>query len=369
MAFPGSVYAPPGVYTQTLFEDPLQSIAGNLRIPLLMGTGSEILSQSGLELVRGSSSSVDQRVVQEDETARAVVAITDAGMVTLGAFDSVWDRIQTKHYPIVNGNGTGTTATDAASVNVTINGDPVVVLAIDGAKGILTLSTSPDLGDLVKVTYYFNRTDTLITDTLSDQITPDAPEIIGAVGENFVITEAVDDTLSFLVDSVDTVAVTITASPAAGYTAAQIAAFINSEAVGTSLVASTIVDNLGQTVLRLIADRGIVVGEGLANTTLGLNLGQDTARNKTFYTFQRPIVDGSNGGVTSTDPADVTVKVDGTQVIPSSMDGASGAVVLPFAPEIGAVVTCQYYFNSWQDTFDYLQHRGVIDITQCGITS
>jgi len=368
MAFPGSVYAPPGVYTQTLFEDPLQSIAGNVRIPLLMGTGSEILSQSGLELVRGSSSSVDQRVVQEDETARAVVAITDAGDVTLGAFDSVWDRIQTKHYPIVNGNGTGTTATDAASVNVTINGDPVVVLAIDGAKGILTLSTSPDLGDLVYVTYYFNRTDTLITDTLSDQITPDAPEIIGAVGENYVITEAVDDTLSFLVDSEDTVEVTITASDATGYTAAQIAAFINSEAVGTSLVASTIVDNLGQTVLRLIADRDIVVGEGLANTTLGLNLAEDTARNATFYTFQRPIVDGSNGGVTSTDPADVTVKVDGTQVIPSSVDGASGAVVLPFAPEIGAVVTCQYYFNSWQDTFDYLQHRNVVDITQCGIT-
>jgi hypothetical protein len=55
-------------------------------------------------------------------------------------------------------------------------------------------------------------------------------------------------------------------------------------------------------------------------------------------------------------------------VIPTSVDGASGAVVLGFAPEIGAVVTCQYYFNSWQDTFDYLQHRGVIDITQCGIT-
>jgi hypothetical protein len=370
MAFPGSVYAPPGVYTQTLFEDPLQSIAGSVRIPLLIGTGSEILSQSGLELVRGSSSSVDQRVVQEDETARAVTAITDAGMVTLGAFDGVWDRIQTKHYPIVNGNGTGTTATDSASINVTINGSPVVVLAIDGAKGVLTLSTSPDLGDLVKVTYFFNRTDTLITDTLSDQITPDAPEIIGAVGQSYVVTTGVNDTLSFTVDSVVTpVDVTITASDSLGWSAAQIAAFINAAATGTTLVASTTVNNQGATVLHLTADRDIVVGTGLANTLLGLNLGQDTARNKTFYTFQRPIVDGSNGGVTSTDPADVTVKVGSTQVIPTSVDGASGAVVLGFAPEIGAVVTCQYYFNSWQDTFDYLQHRGVIDITQCGITS
>lgn len=368
MAFPGSVYAPPGVYTQTLFEDPLQSIAGNVRIPLLIGTGSEILTQSGLELVRGSSSSVDQRVVQEDETARAVVSITEAGSVTLGAFDSVLDRIQTKHYPIVNGNGTGTTATDSASVNVTINGEPVVVLAIDGAKGILTLSSSPDPGDEVKVTYYFNRTDTLITDTLSDQISPDAPEIIGAVGESYVVIEGVNDTLSFTVDSATVVDVTITASAPTGWTAAQVASFINAAASGTSLTASTTVDNLGQTVLYLTADRDIVVGNGLANTTLGLDLGADTARNKTFYTFQRPIVDGSNGGVTTTDPADVTVKVDGTQVIPTSVDGASGAVVLPFAPEIGAVVTCQYYFNSWQDTFDYLQHRGVVEITQCGIT-
>ncbi len=368
MAFPGSVYAPPGVYTQTLFEDPLQSIAGNVRIPLLIGTGSEILTQSGLELVRGSSSSVDQRVVQEDETARAVVSITEAGLVTLGAFDGVLDSIQTKHYPIVNGNGTGTTATDSASVNVTINGEPVVVLAIDGAKGILTLSSSPDPGDEVKVTYYFNRTDTLITDTLSDQISPDAPEIIGAVGESYIVIEGVNDTLSFTVDSATVVDVTITASAPTGWSAAQVASFINAAASGTSLVASTTVNNLGQTVLYMTADRDIAIGNGLANTTLGLDLGADTARNKTFYTFQRPIVDGSNGGVTTTDPADVTVKVDGTQVIPASVDGASGAVVLPFAPEIGAVVTCQYYFNSWQDTFDYLQHRGVVEVTQCGIT-
>jgi hypothetical protein len=369
MAFPGSIYAPPGVYTTTLYEDPLQSIAGSVRIPLLIGTGSEILSQSGLELVRGSSSSVDQRVVQEDETARAVTAITEAGAVSLGAFDGVWDRIQTKHYPIVNGNGTGTTATDSASVNVTINGEPVVVLAINGAKGILTLSSSPALGDLVKVTYFFNRTDTLITDTLSDQISPDAPEIIGAVGQSYVVVTGVNDTLSFTVDGVATpVAVTLTASAPSGWTASQVAAFINAAATGTTLVASTTVNNQGLTVLHLTADRDIVVGSGLANTLLGLNLGENTARNKTFYTFQRPIVDGTNGGVTTTDPADVTVKVGGTQVIPVSVDGASGAVVLAFAPEIGTTVTCQYYFNSWQDTFDYLQHRGVVEITQCGIT-
>ena len=370
MAFPGSIYAPPGVFTQTNFEDPLAGVAANARIPLIIGTGSEILTQNALELVRGSSSSVDQRIVQEDETGRAVVDISQTGVVTLGAFDGDLDRIQVKNYPVVTGDGTGTTATDSGTVSVTINGEPVVVLAIDGAKGILKLSTSPKLGDVVKVTYYFNRTDTLITDNLSDQITPEAPVILGALNENFEITEDVNDTLNFLVDDQKVVSVTISPSASGSpWASAQIAAFINAAASGSSLIASTEVDNFGSTVVKLQADSDIEVQDGLANSTLGFTLGQKTSRNQVFYAFQRPIVDGSNGGVTSTDPADVTVKVDGVQVIPTALDGKTGAVTLPFAPKVGAVVSCQYYFNSWQDTFDYLAHRGITNIFQCGITS
>ena len=368
MAFPGSIYAPPGVYTQTLYEDPTQGLANSLRLPMIVGTGSEILVQTGLEMVRGSSSTVDQRIVQEDEAGRAVTAITAAGDVTLGAFDGTYDRIQVKHYPIVSGDGSGTTATDAASVAVTINGTPVMVLAMDGSKGVLTLSSKPVVTDEVKVTYFFNRTDTLITDTLSDQISPTAPQLYGAVGENFLIIEDENDELIFTVDSETEITATIAASAGGGWTAAQVAAFVNSAATDTSLVASAGIDNYGNTVLVLTADRGILIGNGTANTTLGFTSATDTARNQVFYTFQRPIVDGSNGGVTSTDPADVTVKVDNVQVIPSAVDGQTGAVTLPFAPEIGAVVTCQYYFNSWQDTFDYLAHRNVIDVTQCGVT-
>ena len=365
---PGSIYAAPGVYTRTLFEDPLQGLASSVRLPLLMGTGSEILFQDSLELVRGSSSSVDQRVVQEDETGRGVVSISLAGAVTLGAFDGVINQVQVRHFPIVNGNGSGTTATDASKVNVTINGAPVVVLAINGAKGILTLSVTPVATDEVKATYFFNRTDTLILDTVSDQISVDAPEILGEVGQNYTVTTGVNDELTFTVDDATTVSVTISASPAVGWTAAQVSAFINSAATGTTLVAATIVNNLGLTVLRLTADRDITVGNGSANTTFGLSSGATTARNKVFYTFQSPIVDGSNGGVTTTDPSDVTVKVAGTQVIPTAVNGQTGAVTLPFAPEIGVVVTIQYYFNSWQDTFDYLANRGVTEVTLCGIT-
>ena len=369
MAFPGSIYAPPGVYTQTFYEDPNVGLAASVTLPLVIGTGSEVLVQEGLLLVRGSSSTVDQRIVQEDEAGRAVVSISDAGLVTRGAFDGTLARLQTKHYPIVSGNGTGTTATDASNVSVTVNGDPVVVLAITGATGILKLSVTPEEEDDVRVTYYFNRTDTLITDTLTDQESATGPEIYASVGETYAITEGSNDELSFLVDSSETVEVTLTAG--AAMTAADIAANIDaaSAAAGSTLAAVTATDNYGNTVLRLTASRDIYVNSASANTAVGLTASTDTDRNKVFYTMQSPVVDGRNEGFASTDPADVTVKVDGVQVIPSALDGQTGAVTLPFAPEVGAVVTCQYYFNSWQDTFDYLAHRNVTDILLCGDTA
>ena len=368
MAFPSGIYAPPGVYTQTNFNPPNAGAGVAARIPLILGPGSEILSQSAVELVRGSSSSVDQRVVQEDEAGRAVTSISPAGQVSLGAFNGTYDRIQVRNFPIVTGNGTGTTATDTASIAVTVNGIPVVVLSMDGARGILRLSVKPASTDDVRVTYYFNRTDTLITDDLSDQVTANAGVLYGAVGQSYTVVTGTNDELTLTVDDTTTLTVTVAASPVGGWTAAQIAAFVNGAAASTSLVASTAVNNFGQTVLKLTANRNITIGNGSLNATLGFTSGSYTGRNKTFYVFQRPVVDGSNGGVTTTDPADMTVKVDNVQVIPTAVDGQSGAVTLPFAPQSGSKVTIQYYFNSWQDTFDYLVNRDVTEVTLCGLT-
>lgn len=367
MAFPNGIYAPPGPYTDTNTDSPVQGLSASVRIPLLLGVGAETLVQTGFEMVRGSSASVDQKIPQEDETDRAVVSVSAAGEVTLGAFDGVRDRIQLKNYPIVTGDGTGTTVTNSSSILVTLNGDPIVVLSVVGATGILRLSVAPELGDEVLVTYFFNRTDTLITDTLSDQVSLTAPEIYGAVGETYEVILGTTDTFLCTVDSETDLTITFPAST--GWTAAQIAAFINAGAGSTSLVAAAATNAYGEEVVRLTADSDIEIGAGTSNTTLGFTSGDSTSRIKTFYTFQTPIVDGSNGGITSTDPADVTVKVDGVQVIPTSVDGASGAVTLAFAPAAGSVVTCQYYFNSWQDTFDYLANKNVTSVTLCGLTS
>lgn len=375
MSFSGTfqgIYVPPGVYTQTFYESPVQGLLAGLKIPVFIGEGSEILSQSNLEIVRGSSSNIDQRKVNEDMDGRAVSAQTGSN-VTLAEFDGTLDKVQVRHYPIVTGDGTGTTATKTSSVLVTINDSMVAVLSIDAANGVLRLSTPPSPGDVVRVTYFFNRTDTLFTDTVSDQVTEDAAILRGTAASGYSITEDDNDEFVVTVHGASDVVVTTTISDtgASTWSASQVAAFINAaaDAAGaTDLTAATYENHLGETCISLTADHGLTVGGGSANTTLGFYSGQATSRVSTFYTFHGPIVDGTNAGVTTTDTSDVTVKVDGVQVIPESVDGASRAVTLPYAPASGSVVTITYYHNTWQDTFDYLAHINVTSVTGCGVS-
>jgi hypothetical protein len=368
--FPGTIYAPPGVYTRTRFESPLSGVLAGVRIPVYIGTGNELLQQQDLEVIRGSSSSVDQQVPQEDETGRAVVSISETGVVTLGAFNGERRRIQVRNFPITNGDGTGTVATDPSSIFVTINGQADVVLTVARADiGVIEISTAPELGDDVRITYFFKRTDTQITDTVSDQITPTSAILDGAIGNAYEFTSETN-TFTVTVDQDVTAAtqqIVTTTFPTGSVTAATVVSLINGAAAGTSLLASEYTNNFGLTAVRLVADRDLLIGDGTANVVLGFTQGQNTSRNRTFFVFNGPVVDGSNGGITTTDTSKVTVRVDGTQVIPTEVDGRNRAIELPFAPEVGAQLTIQYFFNTWQDTFDYLANINVTDVLRCGI--
>jgi hypothetical protein len=375
--FPGRNYAPPGTYTQTSFENPLAGALESLRLPVFVGEGDEDLYQTNLAIVRGSSRTVDQQVTQEDETGRAVASVSQTGVVTLGAWNGSLTKFQVRNFPIVTGDGTGTTATDRGSVSVTINGLPVVVLSVTGSSGIVEMSQAPDPGDTVRCTHFFNRTDTLTTDDVSEQVTSTSAQLWAAVGvttgtAGYTVT-ANNNTFSVYVDAIGIsgnvgaqTASTITL-PTGTRTALELANSINAAAIGT-LVASVYINNHGQDSILLTADQYIKIGSGNANGLLGFAPNEETARQKVFYTFQGPIVDGSNGGITTTSTAAVTVMVDNTQVIPISVAGASRAVTLATAPAAGATVTIQYYFNTWQDTFDLLMNIGITDVTRCGIT-
>lgn len=384
MAFPGLNYAPPAVYTQTLFENPLAAALDSLLLPVFIGEGNENLTQQDLEVVRGSSSVVDQRIVSEDETGRAVVSISAAGVVTRGDFDGVLDRLQVRNFPIVTGDGTGTTSNSREDVAVTVNNEPVVVISVTGATGLVKIAATPKETDEVRVTYFFNRTDTLLTDDVSEQVNPDpalvraakgisdvnAPiagtEVMYIHGDILNATGAVvipaNNVLNLTIDGTDE---TITLAASQTYTMAQVATAITAARKGT-LTGSTFGNQYGDSALSLNADHGIVVKDGSANAILGLATGQADNRVSTFYVYHGPIVDGSNGGVTTTDTSHVVVKVDGVQVIPKTVDGASRAVTLYQAPKANATVLITYYMNTWQDTFDYLAHLNVTDITLCG---
>jgi len=368
--FPGNIYSPPGIYTRTLFQSPVSAVLAGVRIPVLIGTGNELLQQQDLEIIRGSSSSVDQQVPQEDETGRSVVQITDTGEVLLGDFNGERRRIQVRNFPITNGDGAGIIATDPSSIFVTINGQADVVLSVARADvGVIEISTAPNFGDDVRITYFFKRTDTLVTDDLSNQTTQISAILDGAIGNQYEFTSETNQ-FSVTVDFDSTLAtqqIVTTVFPTGSVTAATIVSLINGAATGTSLVASEYTNNFGLTAVRLVADRDLLMGDGSSNVILGFTQGQDTNRNQTYFTFNGPIVDGTNGGITTTDTSKVTVRVDGIQVIPTEVDGQNRAVTLPFAPEVGASVTIEYYFNTWQDTFDYLANINVTEVIRCGI--
>ena len=237
----------PGVYTQTLSDQTIATLVGGLRVPLLIGVGSETLQIIDYEIIRGSSSIADNYMANEDVSHQ------------LTGFNR--EFIVSK-FPIVDGTGQGVIAYDPKYVTVTIDGQPAGISNLFGDIGKVILSTIPVMGAAVKINYYFKRTDTKIT----------------------------GDDLSI----------------------------------------------------------------------------QTTSINKDFKTNFVPIVDGSNGGVATTDPTKVTVTVNGSAVAVTAVDGQAGVISLATAPTVGATVLATYWTNTWQDTFDYLPVTNVTNVIRVG---
>lgn len=357
-----TTYLPPGVYTSTQYETPPAATVDTTRVPVIIGVGQETLSQLDFEVVRGSSALVDQRIPDEDETGRAVVSIdTVTGAITLGNFNADLRTFRVRNYPITDGT-TGTATTNPANVSVTVDGQPTLVLSVDGTRGLVELSSAPPVGAEVLCTYFFDRTDTQETDDVSAQVTATAAIIDAAIAGSYAVTAGVNDTLVLSVNGGQFVTRTISPGP---WTAIQLAGIIQS--LFTGVTGSAYTNNFAQTAVRLSAQNSLVIGNGTANNLLGFSVNQATSRNSVFYVYQGPITDGSNSGVTTTDVADVVVRVNGVVTPAVLVDGANRSVTLALPPASGSTVTIQYFWNAWQDTFDYLFNTNVTEITLCGI--
>lgn len=360
---PFTQYSPPSVYTSTSVSAELGILLGGLRVPALVGTGKETISQSNYEMIRGSSSLADTPIFNEDISGRWVSG-GPSNNPTLGEQDGYKTKFKVRNLPIVDGAGSGRTTYEPSKVSVTVNGQVAVVKSVNGATGVVELLVPASPTDVVLISYYFHRGDTRVIDDVSGQVTSSSALLVSPQAEGYNVTSGVNDTLRLLVN--DTLQAVITLTAGVGRAASDVAQDIN-EAGITGLTANVTVDAQGNNHVQFVALGNIQVLQGTANSVFGFTAGTDTGRNKVFTVFQGPVVDGSGGGVTATDPSRVVVLVNGTQVMAAGLDGQNRKVTLATAPLPGAVVTIQYYFNTFQDTFDYLPNNNVTSVSNVGI--
>lgn len=358
-------YVPPGTYTRTLAENNVSNVVPGTRIPVIIGVGQEELETLDLELVRGSSSAVDTPVTAEDISEQWVVDATNPQNLILGTQDGSRTQFRVRNFPIVKGDGLGQVTNDVRSIVVNVNGTSVAVGAVQGAKGLVTLQVPTQPTDIVQCSYQFHRGDTSFTDNVSDQVTTASASLITPGFEPFNIGAGTSDTFVLTVNGAQA---TLALLPNSATTAAALKAQIDAAAV-PGLSTSIFVDPQGQNHLQFTASVVLVVGTGNANGPLGFTSNTSTSRNATFKVYQRPIVDGTGGGITTTDPSKVVVKVNGTQVLATSVDGANGLVTVGLPPAPGSTVTVQYWANTWQDTFDQLPNTLVTQVIRCGIAA
>lgn len=356
-------YAPPGVYTRTLTDTNATNLVAGLRIPALIGVGQEELEQDDFEIVRGSSATVDQQIVNEDETHNWVVDATNPNNLILGEQDGTLTTFRVRNFPIVDGQGFGRVTNDTRTITVTVNGIPVALGTAQGAKGLVTLQVPTQPNDGVRCSYFFHRGDTAFTDDVSTQVDATNAILISPGYAPFNITTGVND--QFTINVNGTVA-TVTL-PQGALSASAVVSTINAGLI-PNLSTSVSTDNQGLDHIQFTTPVGLIIGSGTANGPLGFTAGASTSRTRTFRVYQRPIVDGTGGGITTTDPTKVVAKVSGTQVVVEAVDGSNGLVTLPFAPAPGSTVTINYFANTWQDTFDYLPNSLVTTVLRCGIS-
>jgi hypothetical protein len=146
----------PDVYAKTLNEAPTVTASGDIRVPAFIGVADEDIPVIDYEMIRGSSAMADNKIVRENVSSQVL---------------GTNRNFRVSYYPIVKGDGNGTTTTDPLDVTVEVDEEAVAVSSVDGTNGWIYLVSIPPVGSTVLITYYFKRMDTLHTqEDLSDQV-------------------------------------------------------------------------------------------------------------------------------------------------------------------------------------------------------
>ena len=359
MALFGS-YAQPGVYTDVIISGGGQPLFGSARIPVIIGEGQESFIQNNVELFRGSSAVADDQIVNENISNQVT------GLVR---------NFNSTYFPVVLGDGTGTVTNDPTKIQVTVDAVPATVISLNGKTGAFTLQDIPPSGSNLEVYYYFKRGDTLVTnESLLAQVPSFASLTIsgassssvtvgttlpGAVGNEVTLqlisqSPAVVDSLAVSGYGTNTIVINIL-KPGGTRTVVDLYNLIEAGILTQSAGYLTATTPLGTGVLSIQASTPLAGGAGPNSNTQ-------------FKVKNVPIVDGTNGGIVTTSPSNVTVKLNGSPVTVTAVDGAKGLVTLAHpVPSMASTLTITYYTNTYQNTFDLLPASNVSSIIQVGL--
>jgi hypothetical protein len=366
-------YAPPGVYTNVVLQNNSAPTLGTARIPVIIGEGQQFFNAANVELFRGSSA------VQDDQSVNENISNQVTGLTR---------NFQTSFFPVTDGTGRGVITNTPSKVQVTAidpqgNVTPVTVISLDGATGAFTTQLIIPSGFELLITYFFKRGDTFVSlEDLSPQVPTIAKQTVagsivsppssgslvvglstpGKAGNlvtlQFVAGTAVVDALAVSGAGTNAITINIT-KPSGTRTLADLATLITA-GIPTLNGGSLTVGALTGLSTNLITETAAVVFAG------GLGGSSDTV----FKVAHTPVVDGTNGGVTTTDVSKVSVLYLGNPVTVVALDGLNGLVTLAtpiLAPINPSDLQISYFYNTWQNTFDLLPAANVQSILEVGL--
>ena len=359
-------YAPPGVYTTEIFIANTATLAGTARIPVILGEGQQFFTVSNFETFRGSSP------IQDDQSVNENISDQVSGLT---------QSFNTTFFPVTDGSGKGVVTNDPSKVQVQAvysNGNvvPVTVVSLNGATGAFLTQDIIPAGTDLTISYFFKRGDTLVTnENESAQIPQYATLVVTAGG-----------TLTLSLSNPGSNGNNVTLQFISG------ANVPDSQAVngaGTNAITININSNSLVTPVRTLASLASLISAGIptldggyftvksssGSQTTAITAGAATAfaggagpgSNTLFQTSFFPIVDGTNGGVTTTNPANVIAQVNGVAIPVAAVNGALGLVTLVSPVAFGSTLTFTYFYNTWQNTYDLLPSANVASIIEVGL--
>jgi hypothetical protein len=384
-----TTYAPPGVYTFEIFNPQAPAALGSTRVPVIIGEGQQFFSFPNIEVFRGSSAVQDDQAVNEN-ISNQITGFTRGFLTT--------------YSPVTNGEGKGVVTNDPSKVQVqAIDTDgnilPITVISLVGATGAFATQDIIPAGWTLEITYSFKRGDTLITnEDASFQIPTYAALVVapsvgnsvrlslsnpGSAGNlvtlQFVSGAAVPDAQAVAGAGTDAIVININSpvtanAPAGVRTLTGLVALVSAGIPtqdGGFLTASAIT-GAASTVLTVSGWHTVIVTSPPLSVSppisgaVAFSEGAGGGSNTVFQVQNFPITDGTNGGVVTTDPLNVTAEVNGAPVPVSAVNGQQGLVTLA-SPVAAGTLTFTYYYNTWQNTFDLLPASNIASVVSVGL--